>query len=66
MFVIPKPGLVFRDPHSLVRVPPEGMEVPDGSLDWQRILAAGDATVGEAPAELARKAKAAASDGGQA
>jgi hypothetical protein len=50
MFVIPKPGLNFRDPHSLVRVPPEGMEVPDGSLEWARILADGDATLGEAPA----------------
>ena len=53
MFVIPAKDLNFRDPHTHQRVPPEGMEVPDSSLEWARIIADGSATVGEAPAEPA-------------
>lgn len=56
MFVIPKAGLNFRDPHSGARVPSEGMEVPDGSLEWARILADGDAEQGEPPAEALAEA----------
>lgn len=48
MYVIPKPGLVIRDPDLKTLVPPEGREVPD-AMYWQRLIMDGDVTVGKAP-----------------
>lgn len=48
MYVIPKSGLVIRDPDLKTLIPPEGREVPD-SLHWQRLIIDGDVTVGKVP-----------------
>jgi hypothetical protein len=48
MYVIPKSGILIRDPDLKTHIPPEGREVPD-SLFWQRRINDGDVTVGKAP-----------------
>ena len=42
MLVKPAPGLALRDPATMLRVPDEGLEVPDQSPLWNRLLATGD------------------------
>lgn len=49
MYVIPKSGIVIRDPDLKTLVPAEGREVPDTQF-WQRRIRDGDVTVGKAPA----------------
>jgi hypothetical protein len=43
MRVAPAEGLVIRDPVTKQFVPPEGIDVPDGDLFWQRRLRDRDA-----------------------
>lgn len=50
MKVKPKPGLVVRDPDTLLPLPPAGADVPDNT-HWRRRLVAGDVVrVGGTPA----------------
>lgn len=42
MLIKVKSGLVIRDPATRTFVPPEGLEVPDDNLFWQRRLRDGD------------------------
>lgn len=46
MYVIPKKGLVVRDPRTRVPLPPEGAEVPD-DVFWHRRLRDGDVKAAE-------------------
>ncbi len=48
MFVKPADGLSVRDPVKLDLLPPEGREVPDGDLYWQRRLDCGDCVIANA------------------
>jgi hypothetical protein len=48
MYVIPKSGIVIRDPDLKTHLPSEGREVPD-TLFWQRLIMDGDVTLGKAP-----------------
>lgn len=48
MYVIPKNGIVIRDPDLKTHLPAEGRDVPD-SLFWQRRISDGDVTIGKAP-----------------
>ncbi|MDO9714301.1 DUF2635 domain-containing protein [Paracraurococcus lichenis] len=41
MFVIPKSGLIVRDPQTFASLPVEGREVPESEY-WLRRLADGD------------------------
>lgn len=49
MYVIPKNGIVIRDPDLKTHLPAEGREVPDTPF-WHRRIMDGDVTVGKAPA----------------
>ncbi|TCK36725.1 uncharacterized protein DUF2635 [Paraburkholderia sp. BL8N3] len=49
MRVKPAPGLSVRNPETKQLLPPEGIEVPDDSVLWTKILNDGD--VVEAPPE---------------
>jgi hypothetical protein len=56
MFVKPAPGLKVRDPYMQDHLPPEGREVSDTDLYWERARIVGDVLVVEQqPAEPARK-----------
>ena len=46
MFVKPASGLNIRDPFKRDHLPPEGREVPDGDLYWERLLIDGDVIAG--------------------
>lgn len=48
--VIPAPGLLVRDPATMLPLPPEGAEVEESS-HWMRRLAAGDVTLGKKAAK---------------
>lgn len=48
MFLVPKKGLVVRDPHTLQPLPAAGKDVPE-SFYWTRRLRDGDVTIGTAP-----------------
>lgn len=47
MFVIPKPGVLTRDPVKKDLLPETGREVPDGDFFWLRRIADGDVVVGK-------------------
>lgn len=47
-FLIPKPGLVVRDPDTLQALPADGAEIQLTSY-WHRRIKAGDVTQGTAP-----------------
>ncbi len=49
MYVIPKNGIIIRDPDLKTLLPEEGREVPD-TLFWQRRILDGDVTLGKIPA----------------
>jgi len=51
MFVKPAPGLLVRDPHTGVRMPESGRDVPATDLEWHRLLQLGDIVPSEPPAE---------------
>jgi hypothetical protein len=58
MHIIPKSGVLVRDPQTLRIVPPEGINVSEGDLFWHRLIADGDFHVStpnepEAPKESA-------------
>ena len=60
MFVKPAEGIKIRDPFKKDHLPPEGREVADGDLYWERARIAGDVTVippvqASAPSESSRK-----------
>lgn len=42
MLVKPAPGISLRDPETKLPVPETGLEVPDHSPLWNRMLADGD------------------------
>lgn len=42
MRVKPAPGLTVRDPATKNLLPPEGIEVPDDSILWTKLLNHGD------------------------
>ncbi|NDV77120.1 DUF2635 domain-containing protein [Burkholderia cenocepacia] len=50
MRVKPAPGLKVRDPHSKKLLPDDGIDVPDDSPVWNRILNDGDVVRDERPA----------------
>lgn len=60
-FLIPKPGLVVRDPDTLQALPAEGAEVPLSSY-WNRRLAAGDVSEKPAKSKTTKPAAAAAQE----
>jgi hypothetical protein len=43
--VIPAPGLTVRNPETKLLLPPEGIDVPDDSYLWNRILNDGDVQI---------------------
>jgi hypothetical protein len=45
MFVKPAPGLKVRDPYRQDHLPPEGREVSDTDLYWERARIVGDVFV---------------------
>ena len=45
MRVYPAEGLRVPDPRTRVWIPPEGVEVEDTNLDFDRLLRAGDVTL---------------------
>ena len=52
MKVIPAQGRVVRDPRSMMLLPEDGREVPDGDPFWARRIRDGDVTVaGQEPEE---------------
>lgn len=52
MYVIPKEGMVIRDPDLKTHLPPEGRDVPDSPF-WQRRILDGDVSIGKPPATKA-------------
>lgn len=42
MRVKPAPGLTVRDPDTKKLLPPEGIDVPDDSILWTKMLNQGD------------------------
>jgi hypothetical protein len=50
MKIIPAPGRMTRDPHTMALLPPEGREVKDGDVFWLRRLRDGD-VIKEPPPE---------------
>ncbi|AMU15139.1 MULTISPECIES: DUF2635 domain-containing protein [Burkholderia cepacia complex] len=50
MRVKPAPGLKVRDPHTKKLLPDDGIDVPDDSPVWNRILNDGDVVRVELPA----------------
>lgn len=54
-FLIPKRGLVVRDPMTLVALPAEGASVRMTTY-WTRRLTAGDVTEGRAPSKTTKPA----------
>ncbi len=53
MRVKPAPGLKVRDPHTKKLLPDDGIDVPDDSPVWNRILNDGDVERVEQPATAA-------------
>jgi len=50
MFIKPAPGLRVRNPETKQLLPAEGIEVPDDSILWTRILNDGDVVRATPPA----------------
>jgi hypothetical protein len=50
MRVKPAPGLQVRNPADMQLLPPEGIDVPDDSILWTKILNDGDVVLADAKA----------------
>ena len=50
MWVKPAPGLKVRSPETKQLLPDEGIEVPDDSILWGKLLSVGDVVRTTAPA----------------
>lgn len=51
MYLIPKRGLLIRDPVTKRILAPEGQEINSNPMFWQRRINDGDVTVGKPPKE---------------
>lgn len=49
MWVKPAPGLTVRSPETKQLLPAEGIEVPDDSILWNKLLSFGDVVRTTAP-----------------
>lgn len=60
MRVIPAPGRQVRNPETKLLLPADGIDVPDDSILWNRILRDGDVVKGvpAAPSTAVRASKA--------
>ncbi|KUY76112.1 DUF2635 domain-containing protein [Burkholderia cepacia] len=63
MRVKPAPGLKVRDPHTKKLLPDDGIDVPDDSPVWNRILNDGDVVRVEQPATAKLTSVRAATEG---
>ena len=57
MWIKPAPGLKVRNPLTMKLLPDTGIEVPDGDLRWNRLIAHGDVVKFTPPATPAPAAQ---------